>query len=72
MELIVQHLAELPETFADIRKSLFLLAHAFANLPESVQEGLSRPEAMYSFGWSHGKEVMNGVSSACCDLLTKH
>jgi len=51
----------LPPGYITSRERLFVLSHAFANLPEAVREGLSRPEAMYSFGWSHGKEVMNGV-----------
>ena len=51
----------LPEPFTSLRESLFNLAYTFASLPEEVRESLTRPETMYSFGWSHGKEVMNGV-----------
>lgn len=51
---------DLPATFPALRTRLFHLAHTLGNLPPSVRETLSRPETAYSFGWSHGKEVMNG------------
>ena len=51
----------LPTEFAQLRKRLFHLAHAFATLPEETRETLSRADSSYLFGWSHGKEVMNGV-----------
>jgi hypothetical protein len=57
--------ADLPEAFQALRIRLFYLAHALANQPEAVRESLSRPETKYSFGWSHGKEVMNGVRTVC-------
>jgi len=36
------------------------LAHAFAQLDEPVREKYADAKSRYSFGWSHGKEVMNG------------
>lgn len=43
-----------------LRKRLLLLASQFANLSENVKNKYEHPESKYSFGWSHGKEVMNG------------
>jgi hypothetical protein len=55
-------LKDLPENFATLREKMFRLAHTFANLPESSKQTVTRPETSYLFGWSHGREVMNGVS----------
>jgi len=55
--------AGLPETFAGLREKLFILAERLANTdPEVLERDLTKPETSYLFGWSHGKEVMNGVS----------
>ncbi|ORX39824.1 Clavaminate synthase-like protein [Kockovaella imperatae] len=51
---------DLPEQFTALREKLFRLAQVFATASEDVRESLVRPETSYSFGWSHGKEVMNG------------
>lgn len=51
--------SDLPTEFAALRKRLLHLADKFATLPESKREQYARPPD-YSFGWSHGKEVMNG------------
>ncbi|GAA5924741.1 uncharacterized protein JCM15063_005721 [Sporobolomyces koalae] len=51
---------DLPPTFPQLRKRLLLLSNAFASLPEETREKYSSKETSYSFGWSHGKEVMNG------------
>ncbi|OCF36559.1 hypothetical protein I316_01809 [Kwoniella heveanensis BCC8398] len=51
--------ADLPPEFPVLREKLFRLAHRFATLPDDVKERFAKPETSYSFGWSHGKEVMN-------------
>ncbi|GAA5990637.1 hypothetical protein JCM10908_003164 [Rhodotorula pacifica] len=50
---------DLPAEFPALRKRLLHLADKFASLPEETREQYARPPD-YSFGWSHGKEVMNG------------
>ncbi|CAI5734690.1 unnamed protein product [Peronospora farinosa] len=42
------------------RKNLLPLAFAFANLPDDVKAKCELPQAFYSFGWSHGKERLQG------------
>jgi isopenicillin N synthase-like dioxygenase len=42
------------------RMTLLPLAFQFANLPERVKDQYSLKEAYYSFGWSHGKENLQG------------
>lgn len=32
-------------------------------MPEKERAKLEKPETSYMFGWSHGKEIMNGVST---------
>lgn len=54
--------ADLPPEFPAARERLFRLGAQFASLPEPEREECARPETSYFFGWSHGKEVMNGVS----------
>ncbi|GJE85924.1 clavaminate synthase-like protein [Phanerochaete sordida] len=51
---------ELPEQFKRIRQQVLRLAYTFAELPEAVREQFADPDSRYSFGWSHGKEIMNG------------
>ncbi|KAE9025747.1 hypothetical protein PR003_g11604 [Phytophthora rubi] len=45
---------------SDKRGDLLPLAFAFANLPDDVKAKCELPEAFYSFGWSHGKENLQG------------
>lgn len=40
---------------------MFELAHRLANSSEDVRRGLEEEDTHYFFGWSHGKERMNGV-----------
>ncbi|KAJ7785888.1 Clavaminate synthase-like protein [Mycena metata] len=51
---------DLPPAYAAYRERLLKLAYAFAALDESVRERYADPHSRYSFGWSHGKEIMNG------------
>lgn len=51
---------DLPEQFPKLREDLLKLADKFASLPEETREKYSRKEVAYMFGWSHGKEIMNG------------
>ncbi|GAA5867709.1 hypothetical protein JCM3774_003386 [Rhodotorula dairenensis] len=51
--------SDLPAEFPALRQRLLRLADRFAALPEPTREQYARPPD-YSFGWSHGKEVMNG------------
>jgi isopenicillin N synthase-like dioxygenase len=43
----------------ELRQQLLPLAHRFANLPEGVLAKYEHAESHYSFGWSHGKEMMS-------------
>jgi isopenicillin N synthase-like dioxygenase len=40
--------------------TVVLFGCRFANLPESVKAKTEDPSSMYSFGWSHGKEMLEG------------
>ncbi|KAI0004204.1 Clavaminate synthase-like protein [Russula compacta] len=51
---------DLPPKYPELREKLLKLAHAFAQLDEPVRESYTDPKSRYSFGWSHGKEIMNG------------
>ncbi|KAJ7139709.1 Clavaminate synthase-like protein [Mycena epipterygia] len=51
---------DLPSVYTTYRERLLKLSHAFANLDETVREQYADPRSRYSFGWSHGKEIMNG------------
>ncbi|RXK36713.1 hypothetical protein M231_06020 [Tremella mesenterica] len=53
-------ISDLPEEYNHLRENLFRLGERFATLPERNREKYARPETSYMFGWSHGKEVMNG------------
>lgn len=44
----------------EARESLLPLAHHFAALPAEVLSKYERPDTYYGFGWSHGKEVLQG------------
>lgn len=55
-------ISDLPAEFATLRERMFILAHRLATSSEEVKQKLESPETHYFFGWSHGKERMNGVS----------
>ncbi|KAJ1963469.1 hypothetical protein IWQ62_003201 [Dispira parvispora] len=54
--LVVQNVPHLVEH----RQALLNLAPQLAHLPPSVKQKLEQEESKYNFGWSHGKEIMNG------------
>lgn len=45
---------------AEARAQLLPYAHKFGNLPTEVKGKYELPEAFYAFGWSHGKEKVEG------------
>lgn len=51
---------DLPEEYARYRERLLTLAFKFANLSDDAREKYVDASSKYSFGWSHGKEIMNG------------
>ncbi|KAF8640803.1 hypothetical protein AX17_000452 [Amanita inopinata Kibby_2008] len=51
---------DLPPTYPAYRERLLRLAYKFAKLDSNVRERYTDPSTRYSFGWSHGKEIMNG------------
>ncbi|KAI0374479.1 Clavaminate synthase-like protein [Pilatotrama ljubarskyi] len=51
---------DLPSNYAPARERLLRLAYRFANLDPKIRERYADPKSRYSFGWSHGKEIMNG------------
>ncbi|PFH54757.1 hypothetical protein AMATHDRAFT_185582 [Amanita thiersii Skay4041] len=51
---------DLPPVYATHRERLLKLAYKFAQLSPDVREKYTDPYSRYSFGWSHGKEIMNG------------
>ncbi|KAL5518676.1 hypothetical protein ACEPAH_359 [Sanghuangporus vaninii] len=51
---------DLPSDFIAKRDRLLKLADRFASLSENVKEKYVDSNSKYSFGWSHGKEIMNG------------
>ncbi|KAG8833769.1 hypothetical protein FRC17_010142 [Serendipita sp. 399] len=50
----------LPSEYVSYRERLLLLADRFAALPEETREKYADASSRYSFGWSLGKEIMNG------------
>lgn len=44
--------------FAELRAALLPLAFRFAALPDAVKERYVHAPSSYSFGWSHGKEIL--------------
>jgi len=42
------------------RKALLPLSRKFAIMPDEVKEKMVHKESFYSFGWSHGKEKLEG------------
>lgn len=53
-------LPDLPEEFPKLRSNLFQQSARLAALDPSSLAELESPSSSYCFGWSHGKEVMNG------------
>ncbi|KAG8982963.1 hypothetical protein FRB90_006436 [Tulasnella sp. 427] len=51
---------DLPNDYPAKRQRLLCLAEKFASLPDAVKEKYVDASSKYSFGWSHGKEIMNG------------
>ncbi|KAF9455010.1 Clavaminate synthase-like protein, partial [Macrolepiota fuliginosa MF-IS2] len=51
---------DLPPEYPAYRERLLKLAYRFAQLPQDIREKYTHPPSRYSFGWSHGKEIMNG------------
>ncbi|ETW87623.1 hypothetical protein HETIRDRAFT_99947 [Heterobasidion irregulare TC 32-1] len=51
---------DLPSTYPSLREKLMKLAYSFAHLDEPTREKYADIKSRYSFGWSHGKEIMNG------------
>ncbi|KAJ3416109.1 hypothetical protein HDV05_003078 [Chytridiales sp. JEL 0842] len=52
-------ISNLPDSYKPMRQRLLTLASKFAHLPEDVKETcVTAPP--YFFGWSHGKEVIEG------------
>jgi len=52
---------DLPPSYIAYRERLLKLAYNFAKLDKNVREKYADPVSRYSFGWSHGKEIMNGT-----------
>lgn len=50
----------LPSDYLAKRERLLRLASVFAALPEELKEKTVHADSRYSFGWSCGKEIMNG------------
>ncbi|KAJ3213851.1 hypothetical protein HK099_007166 [Clydaea vesicula] len=53
---LVKNVPDLPL----LRKNLLLLASEFTKLPSQTINKYVHQQSTYSFGWSHGKEIMNG------------
>ncbi|KAI0320433.1 Clavaminate synthase-like protein [Amylostereum chailletii] len=51
---------DLPPAYPALREKLLKLANAFAHLDDATREKYAHAASKYSFGWSHGKEIMNG------------
>lgn len=46
--------------FPQLRKRLLPLAREFAKFPEEIKKAYEHKESFYAFGWSHGKELLQG------------
>ena len=46
--------------YPDLRANLLPLGYTFGNLPEDIKQKYVHEESTYSFGWSHGKERLEG------------
>lgn len=54
-------ITDIPD-FKIMKKKLLKLSKKFGELPESIKNKYERPETLYSFGWSKGKEKLkNGI-----------
>lgn len=51
---------DLPTVYPARRERLLRLAERFSALPEATKEKYVDASSKYCFGWSHGKEIMNG------------
>jgi len=51
---------DLPKEYPVLRERLLKVAYEFAALPEEEKAKCVDPASRYSYGWSHGKEIMNG------------
>ncbi|KAI9347966.1 hypothetical protein DFJ73DRAFT_836010 [Zopfochytrium polystomum] len=51
---------DLDEKFSRLRSRLLRLASVFADLPEDAKAAVTHTDSSYLFGWSHGKELMDG------------
>lgn len=52
--------SDLPPSFPTLRRRLLLMSNEFASLPAATRERYTDPASSYLYGWSHGKERMNG------------
>ncbi|KAK3810887.1 MAG: hypothetical protein J3Q66DRAFT_56959 [Benniella sp.] len=52
--------SNLPSEYLGLRERLLKLASTFAALPEETKDKTVHAASRYSFGWSCGKEIMNG------------
>ena len=52
---------QLPPEYPRLRERLLRLANKFGSLDEHIRAKYSDPRSNYSFGWSWGKEIMNGA-----------
>ncbi|KAF8927720.1 hypothetical protein BGZ58_010199 [Dissophora ornata] len=52
--------SNLPSEYLALRERLLKLASTFAALPEEAKDKTVHADSRYSFGWSCGKEIMNG------------
>lgn len=46
--------------YIEMRETILELASKFANLDDKTKEKYINSASKYNFGWSHGKEIMNG------------
>ncbi|KAL4069426.1 Clavaminate synthase-like protein [Scleroderma citrinum] len=51
---------DLPDVYKSYRETLLKSGYKYAHLPDDVKERYTDAESSFSFGWSHGKEIMNG------------
>jgi len=45
--------------YPDLRKKLLNLCYKFATLPKEIKDKYVHEESKYSYGWSHGKEILS-------------
>ena len=51
---------DLPAHYIPLRRKLLLLSLAFSELSDEIKERYADAGSQYSYGWSLGKETMNG------------